>query len=180
MPGAATIMPVGEAITLQAVGTEPVVAFTITIVPGQRYAFGEITLAGAEGDAQVIAREALELDSGDPIVAAQVEAAEANVLLRLPQNGYPFATVGIEGSDQPPRDILLDPDTGRGDYTLQVVPGPRARFRRILTEGDAAFETDHIDLLARFEEGQLFDRRMMDDLREAMVATRLFSTVAAE
>lgn len=153
---------------------------TITIVPGQRYAFGDITLAGAEGDSQQVAREALQLDSGDPIVAAQVEAAEANVLLRLPQNGYPFASLGVEGSDQPPRDILLDPDTGRGDYTLQVVPGPRARFRRILTEGDAAFETDHIDLLARFEEGQLFDRRMMDDLREAMVATRLFSTVAAE
>ncbi len=153
---------------------------TITIVPGQRYAFGAITLAGVEGDAERIAREALALDSGDPIVASQVEAAEANVLLRLPQNGYPFATLGVQGSDQPPRDILLDPDTGRGDYTLQVGAGPRARFRRILTEGDAAFETDHIELLSRFDEGDLFDRRMMDDLREAMVATRLFSTVAAE
>ncbi len=153
---------------------------TITILPGQRYAIGAITLAGTEGDSERIAREALELDSGDPIVAARVEAAEANVLLRLPQNGYPFASLGVEGSDQPPRDILLDPDTGRGDYTLQVVPGPRARFRRILTEGDAAFETDHIELLSRFDEGDLFDRRMMDDLREAMVATRLFSTVAAE
>jgi hypothetical protein len=33
VPGAATIVPVGEAITLQAVGTEPVVVFAATIVP---------------------------------------------------------------------------------------------------------------------------------------------------
>ncbi len=33
VPGAATIIPVGHAITLQAVSTEPVVVFAVTIVP---------------------------------------------------------------------------------------------------------------------------------------------------
>ena len=168
-----------SAITTTA-GSDGRLPVTITVVPGQRYKFGNISIAGVEGESERVAREALELESGKPIIAAEVEAAEANVLLRLPQNGYPFATLGNEGTDQPPRDILLDPDTGAGDYTLQVVPGPRARFRRIITEGDLAFEVDHVELLSRFDQGDLFDRRMMDDLREAMVATRLFSTVSAE
>jgi translocation and assembly module TamA len=146
---------------------------TVTVTPGPRYNFGQIAIAGAEGEPQTLAREALALQPGKPIIAADVEAAEANVLLRLPQLGYPFTEVGL-------RDILLDPDTQLGDYTLPVTAGPRATFRRIRTEGDLAFDADHVDLLARFEAGQLYDRRMVDDLREAMVATRLFSSVAAE
>jgi translocation and assembly module TamA len=162
------------------------IGIAINVVPGPRYRFGEIAIAGAEGDAAALARTALVLQPEDPIVAANVEAAEANVLLRLPQNGYPFAQLGASsGEEGAPRerirDILLDPDTGRGDYTLLVDPGPKATFRNILSSGEnPAFEQDHVELLARFDRGDLFDRRLMDDLREAMVATRLFSTVSAE
>jgi translocation and assembly module TamA len=145
----------------------------ISTAPGQRYAFGEIAIDGAPTEPTELAREALALDRGDPIVAAEVEAAEANVLLRLPQQGYPFPQLGL-------RDIELDPDTGLGDYTLPLNPGPRARFSGFTTEGNLAFDADHVGVLARFEPGQLYDRRLVDDLREAMVATRLFNSVAAE
>ncbi|HEY0114525.1 MAG TPA: BamA/TamA family outer membrane protein [Allosphingosinicella sp.] len=166
-------------------GPDGRIAVVITVTPGRRYSFGEITIAGAQGEASELARESLRLEPGEPIIAANVEAAEANVLLRLPQNGYPFAQLGAPAEDESGtrtriRDILLDPDTSLGDYALLVDSGPKARFRNILTTGNLAFEQDHVELLSRFEEGQLFDRRMMDDLREAMVATRLFSTVAAE
>ncbi|HEX8526196.1 autotransporter assembly complex protein TamA, partial [Allosphingosinicella sp.] len=74
-----------------------------------------------------------------------------------------------------------DPETRLGDYSLMVDPGPKARFRGIRTTGaNPAFDQDHIELLSRFDRDQLFDRRLMDDLREAMVTTRLFSTVSAE
>ncbi|MFN3946352.1 MAG: autotransporter assembly complex protein TamA [Allosphingosinicella sp.] len=145
----------------------------ISAAPGQRYHFGDIRIEGPPTEPAGIAREALRIDSGDPIVAAQVEAAEANVLLRLPQQGYPFPELGL-------RDIELDQETALGDYTLPLNPGPRARFRGFTTEGDLAFDADHVGILARFEPGQLYDRRLVDDLREAMVATRLFSTVSAE
>jgi translocation and assembly module TamA len=173
-------------------GPDGRITVTITILPGERYNFGQIVIAGSEGEAAQLAREALVLQSGEPIIAGNVEAAEANVLLRLPQNGYPFAQLGAPpaGEDQSSatqgaareriRDILLDPDTHLGDYSLLLDAGPKARFRAIRTTGNLAFDQDHVELLARFEEGQLFDRRLMDDLREAMVATRLFSTVAAE
>ena len=145
----------------------------VAAAPGERYKLGEITLTGAETVPAGLAREALKLNTGDPIVSTVVQAAEANVLLRLPEQGYPFAEIGE-------RDILLDPATQLGDYTLPVTPGPRATFGGLTTEGDLAFGPKHVNVLARFERGELYDRRLVDDLREAMVATNLFSSVSAE
>lgn len=145
----------------------------ISTVPGQRYGFGDIRIEGPATEPVELAREALPLTAGAPIRALDVEAAEANVLLRLPQQGYPFAEIGV-------RDILLDPETGLGDYMLPLQPGPRARFGGFTTEGDLAFGPSHVGVLSRFRRGELYDRRMVDDLREAMVSTRLFTTVSAE
>ena len=151
----------------------PSLRVVISAVPGQRYNFGEIRIDGPATEPAELARAALPLTVGNPILAAEVEAAEANVLLILPQNGYPFPEIGM-------RDVLLDPETGRGDYALPLNPGPRARFGGFTTEGDLAFGPRHVDVLARFNRGDLYDRRRVDDLREAMVATRLFTSVAAE
>ncbi|WP_243451096.1 autotransporter assembly complex family protein [Sphingosinicella sp. CPCC 101087] len=145
----------------------------LTASPGYIYRLGEIRIDGPETVPPGLAREALALESGRPIIAAEVEAAEANVLLRLPQQGYPFPEIGL-------RDILLDPQTQIGDYTLPVTPGPRARFGGFTTEGNLAFDAEHVGVLARFERGDLYDRRRVDDLRESMVATRLFESVSAE
>jgi translocation and assembly module TamA len=145
----------------------------VSVVPGPRYLFGNIAVTGPQTEPPDLAREALKLKSEDPIVAAAVEAAEANVRLRLPQQGYPFAEVGL-------RDILLDPETRHGDYTLPVDPGHRSRFAGFTTEGDLAFGAKHVGVLARFKRGELYDSRKVDDLREAMIATNLFTTVAAE
>lgn len=149
------------------------VRVVLTAVAGDRYRLGEIAVTGPPTVPPGLAREALPLETGDPIVAALVEAAEANVALRLPEQGYPFAELRL-------RDILLDPATDRGDYTLPVEPGPRASFGGFTTEGDLAFDAEHVGVLARFERGELYDRRKVDDLREALVATNLFTTVSAE
>jgi translocation and assembly module TamA len=146
---------------------------TLTVAPGSRYNFGAINIAGADTEPPGMPREFLPLTTGHPIRAADVEAAEANVLLRLPQEGYPFPELGL-------RDIVLDPETHIGDYNLPLNPGPRARFGGFYTEGDLAFDQRHVGVLARFRRGELYDRRKVDDLREAMVSTRLFSTVSAE
>ncbi|MBL7439379.1 hypothetical protein INQ32_26850, partial [Escherichia coli] len=42
------------------------------------------------------------------------------------------------------------------------------------------FDADHIRVLRRYKPGALYDVRAVDDLREAMIATSLFSTVAVE
>lgn len=146
---------------------------TISAVPGSRYRLGAIAVTGRETVPAGIAREALQLTPGDPLVAADVEAGEANILLRLPQQGYPFVELGR-------RDVLLDPASQLGDYTLPVEPGPRSSFGAVTTEGQLAFDAVHVGILRRFKAGDLYDSRKVDDLREAMVATGLFSSVAVE
>jgi translocation and assembly module TamA len=146
---------------------------TVAAAPGARYALGQIVVTGAETVPPALARDALPLKTGDPIVAATVEAGEANIRLLLPQQGYPFVDVGL-------RDILLDPATHVGDYTLPVDPGPRSSFAGFTTDGNLAFDAKHVGVLSRFKRGDLYDSRKVDDLREAMVATGLFRTVAAE
>lgn len=146
----------------------------ISATPGPVYRIGSIAIeAGPTVPAGLVDRE-LPLLIGDPLEADRVQGAEANLSLKLPQQGYPFAAVGE-------RDILLDEETHTAAYTLPVDVGPRASFGGFTTEGRRqAFGTDHIAVLARFKRGELYDSRKTDDLREALVATSLFSTVSVE
>lgn len=146
----------------------------LTVAPGKRFALSEIAVDAAATDPPRLIADALALNPGDPVVAERILAAEARVALALPQNGYPFAEVGQ-------RDVLLDRDTGEADYTLPVSVGPRGRYGRIVSEGARpAFGAEHIAVLARFAPGELYDSRKVDDLRQALVATGLFSAVAVE
>ncbi|MDV3456581.1 BamA/TamA family outer membrane protein [Sphingomonas sp. HF-S4] len=147
---------------------------TITATPGKLYRLGEVKVAAGPTVPAGLADRELNLNPGDPIQAERIQGAEANVSLRLPQQGYPFVKVGE-------RDILLDETTQLGDYTLPVDLGPRAVFGEIVTEGRRpVFETDHLNILRRYRPGQLYDSRAVDDLREALIATSLFSTVGVE
>ena len=49
-----------------------------------------------------------------------------------------------------------------------------------VSKGIIVFKPDHIEVLARFKRGELYDSRKVDDLRKALVATNLFATVAVE
>lgn len=147
---------------------------TIVASPGTIYRLGTITIVSDPTVPPGLLDRELNLNPGDPIQADRVQGAEANVSLRLPQQGYPFVQLGE-------RDILLDEQTHIGDYTLPVTLGPRASFGKIVTEGRRrVFEADHIELLKRYTPGRIYDSRAVDDLREALIATSLFSTVSVE
>lgn len=143
----------------------------LDVAPGQRFVFSDIVIDAQPTEPADLISSNLALEVGEPIIAARVQGAEANVAVRLPENGYPFATVGQ-------RDILLDQDTGDGVYTLPIETGPRSRFGGIETTGDLAFDAEHVEVLARFERGELYDSRDVDDLRKALVATGLFNIVS--
>lgn len=153
--------------------TRPALTAVIDVTPGKRYVFSDIVVRADPTDPPNLIADNLALKVGEPIVAQRVQGAEAQVALVLPENGYPFAEVGQ-------RDILLDQQTGDGVYTLPVTVGPKARFGGFTTDGDLAFDVEHIDVLARFNRGELYDSREVDDLRKALVATGLFSTVGVE
>jgi translocation and assembly module TamA len=182
---------------------------TISVTPGPLYRLGDVKIDSAPTVPPGLLLRELNLNPGDPIEAERIQGAEANVALRLPQQGYPFFKLGQ-------RDILLDGETQIGDYTLPIELGPRAVFGDIRTEVGsvnmagrgagsadpaaradtsarsqrraqrqgraraAAMSADHIRVLRRYRPGELYDVRAVDDLRAAMIATSLFSTVSVE
>lgn len=145
----------------------------IDVTPGTQYRLAEIILKADPTVPPNLIADNFPLSVGEPIVAQRVQGAEAAIALKLPEEGYPFAEVGQ-------RDILLDGATGDGVYTLPIDIGKRSRFGGIETTGDLAFDAEHVAVLARFKRGELYDSRKVDDLRQALVATGLFATVAAE
>ncbi|WP_343763925.1 autotransporter assembly complex protein TamA [Sphingomonas molluscorum] len=149
------------------------VQVTINVTPGPQYKLASIKVDAAPTTPPNLVDKELPLKVGEPIIAERVQAAEANVSLKLPQQGYPFVKVGE-------RDILLDEQTVTGDYTLPVDTGPRSSFGGYTTDGKLAFDAEHVGVLARFEPGELYDTRKVDDLRDALVGTGLFSSVSVE
>ena len=156
-----------------AVAPGAVVPVTITATPGQLYRLGAIAVTGLAPAPQALALSALDLHSRDPIAAQAIEDAEARVSLRLPEQGYPFVKVGD-------RDIVLDPATALGDYSLPVDAGPLSRFGKLRTEGDPVFGLKHLNVFPRFKPGELYDSRKTDDLRQALIGTGLLSTASVE
>lgn len=146
---------------------------TLTVAPGERYRFSEIRLTIPPASPEPLIRETLALASGQPIVAEEVIGAENRVRLILPERGYPFVEVGE-------RDILLDDATHLGVYTLPVTSGPLSRFGAVRLSGGRPFSDEHAAVLARFDAGDSWDSRLVEDYRQAMVATGLFSTVAVK
>lgn len=145
----------------------------LEVDPGQRYVLAQIIVQAPATEPEGLIADAMALTSGEPILATRIEAAEARVALMLPRQGYPFVEVGQ-------RDIELDPDSGGGIYTLPVDTGPRSRFGEIRTSGKLAFDARHIAVISRFRPGDPYDSRLVDDLRQALVATGLLATVAVK
>lgn len=146
---------------------------TLSATPGPRYALGSVAITGAAPEPTSLARAALSLKTGDPIVAADIQSAEARIALKLPEAGYPFVEVGL-------RDILLDERDHHGDYSLPIVSGPKSRFGAIRADGDPIFTSEHLTVISRFDKGEYYDSRQVDDLRKALIATSLLATNAIE
>ncbi|MDE0880447.1 MAG: BamA/TamA family outer membrane protein [Sphingomonas bacterium] len=148
---------------------------TVRATPGPLYTLSSITVKADPVVPTDLIRQNLPIKVGDAIDAARIQGAEANVALILPQQGYPFVKVGQ-------RDILLDDMSGKatGAYTLPVDTGPRSTFGNLVSTGDPVFGIDHLNVFPRFDQGELYDARLTDDLRDALVATGLFSTVSVE
>ena len=156
-------------------GTPARLRAIVSVTPGRLYKLSSVTVDAQPVVPPDLITRNLPLKVGDPIEAARIQGAEANVSLELPQNGYPFVAVGE-------RDILLDDqaELATGAYTLPIDTGPRATFGQLTTTGDPVFDLEHLNVFPRFRQGDLYDQRKRDDLRDAIVATGLFSTASVE
>ncbi len=145
----------------------------IEVTPGDAFQFGSVTLpgldaAGAEG--KRLAKD-FAVKPGDTVDADAVQNAVTAFKVELGRQGYPFAKVG-----EP--EVAIDHQTNKAVLTVQITPGERARFGKIVPTGSRPiFSARHLQTIARFHPGQQYDAARLDDFRRALIATGLVSVV---
>jgi translocation and assembly module TamA len=148
------------------------VTVSLDAEPGELYRFTQVEVRGLEGaPAQADAlREAFGVRPQDPVDAAAVNAGTAALRTRIGQTGFPFAKV-------PEPEVVVDHESRTAILVLNVDPGGAKRYGRVVVPDDALFSSRHIQSIARFKSGQPFEASDMDDLRRALIATGLVSSV---
>ncbi|MDP9413798.1 MAG: outer membrane protein assembly factor, partial [Pseudomonadota bacterium] len=145
---------------------------TLEAVPGQQYRFAEVRLPGIEragADAEPL-RQAFGIEPNEPVNAAAVTNGELALRAELGRRGYAFADLGS-------LDVAVDHATRTATLVLPVEPNGTRRFGRFIVEGRQLFDAAHLQTIARLDPGDTLSTPMVDDLRRALVATGLVSTV---
>lgn len=145
------------------------------VQPGPQYkfgtfAFGDLSATGADFDKL---RRAFALKSGDAVNSDRIVTERLNLQSALGENGYAFAKVADP-------DLLIDHERREGDLTVAVTPGGVYRFGAVHSSLEKFLSSRHLSRIARFDEGDLYQRSDVDDLRQAILATGLVSSVTVE
>ncbi|MGA9580708.1 MAG: BamA/TamA family outer membrane protein, partial [Allosphingosinicella sp.] len=111
------------------------------------------------------------VSADEPVDAARVAAGAAALRTELGKRGYAFAETGE-------MDIALDHETRTAILTLPVDPNGSRQFGRIRVEGRPLFSARHIQRIARWKPGTPYEAALVEDLRRALIATGLVSTIA--
>lgn len=155
----------------EAAAREPSVRFDI--LPGPRYRFGVIDLgrlpALPEPDASRL-MAAFGIKPGDPLYADRIVERELELRVALGESGYPFAEVA-----EP--ELLIDHARTEGDLTLTVEPKGKYVFGEVVSSDPRFLSGKHLGRIARFEPGDVFQQSLETDLRRAIIATGLVSSV---
>ena len=157
--------------TIDGAGQQLIVQLAAT--PGPLYRFERVELPGldqAAGSEAGALREAFAVKPGDPVVAQKVIDAGVALQVALGERGFATAKVG----DQ---DIIIDHEAQTARLLLPVAPGPIARFGQISVSGQPPFSSRHVQRIARFRPGDRYEQSEVVDLRRALIATGLISSV---
>lgn len=149
--------------------------FTFTIEPGPRYAFGTIDLGrlADTGSDFPMLREAFGIQSGDPVYEDAIVFERIDLDVALGENGYAFAEVG-------PPDLLVDHARDAADLTIPVTPGGKYVFGNVISSNERFLSGRHLAEIARFEPGDIYKASDVEDLRRAILATGLISTLTVK
>jgi translocation and assembly module TamA len=141
------------------------------IVPGKQYAFGAIDLGAlaAAGPDYPALRAAFEIQTGDPLLQDKIDEERADLDKALGESGYPFAAIADPS-------LLIDHARDQGDLTMTVTPGGKYRFGRVTSNLPRFLSGKHLAEIARFDPGDLYQRSLELDLRQAIQATGLVAT----
>ena len=142
------------------------------IVPGPRFRFGTVELgqlADAKADYPQL-RQSFAIIPGDPLHADAIPLAISHLGAALGEMGYPFAKLGEPS-------LLVDHRREEGDLAQPVTPGGKYRFGGITSANPRFLSSRHLAKIARFKPGQTYRQSGVDDLRRAVLATGLVSSL---
>jgi translocation and assembly module TamA len=150
------------------------VKVTVTITPGPLYRLAEYNIIGndpalTDGTIRVTGKR-LGVKRNDPAVAAAVRDSEQRLLSLLARQSRPLAKV-VD------RKIVVDHDKQTMTVTLKLDTGPPASFGALKIEGLDSVDERYVRLLLPWSEGEPFDSSKVEEGRQAVVATGLFSAV---
>lgn len=149
--------------------------FTFTIDPGPRYKFGAIDLGelAAVGADYDTLRSAFEIDTGDYINEDTIVFERIDLDVALGENGYAFAEVGAP-------ELTIDHARDEGDLALPVTPGGKYVFGSVVSTLPKFLSGKHLAEISRFDAGDVYKESDVEDLRRAILATGLVSTLSIE
>ena len=149
---------------------EPLVRFDI--VPGTQYKFGTVDLGDLEsaGRDYALLRNDFEIRTGDPLLSDKIVEERYDLDEALGENGYPFAAI-----ENP--ELLVDHDREEGDLTMITRPNGKYNFGQVISTSPDFLSSKHLGNIARFDPGDMYKRSDELDLRRAILATGLVSSV---
>ncbi|MEO0033010.1 MAG: hypothetical protein RIS94_2768 [Pseudomonadota bacterium] len=144
------------------------------VVPGPQYKLAKIALGDiAQAGEAAALRAAFALQAGDPVNTDRIEEERGHLDTKLGRSGYAFAHVGEPH-------LLIDHEPQTGDLSVPVTTGGKYAFGAITSSLPKYLSARHLQTMARFRPGQIYDRAMVDDLRQAILATGLVSSVTVQ
>lgn len=155
-------------------GATPNPTVRFDVIPGERYRFGAIDLGSlaTAPDAETL-RRAFEIESGEPMQSDRIETERFDLDTALGEFGYAFARI-----DEP--QLLIDHERNEGDLTMPVTPGGKYVFGAVTSSDEDFLPGDHLATIARFDPGDIYQRSLELDLRRAITASGLVSSVTIQ
>lgn len=162
------------------------------VVPGSRYRLARIDLSpaatattapgdpangvtGLDSISQSADRSALlsalALKPGDPAQVEKIQAARDRLVDMLGHIGFAFAKVGDPA-------LAVDHATQTADLAVPVTPGGKYRFGTVHSSLPRFLNAHHLQRMARFRSGKLYDQRLVEDFRREVLSTGIIGSVA--
>ncbi|MEQ9641601.1 MAG: autotransporter assembly complex family protein [Alphaproteobacteria bacterium] len=148
---------------------------SLLVAPGPVYALAGFT-ARFKGGPPLAAEQMpllskVGLATGTPAQAAAILSAESQVVAHLRQNGFPLAKrLGHEA--------LLYRDSRTLKVAVDIDPGPRARFGKVVVDGLELVELAHVRRQIPWRTGERYDERLVQQARRKLSADPLFGSAA--
>ncbi|MFD1701815.1 autotransporter assembly complex family protein [Methylopila henanensis] len=149
------------------------VPVVVRVNPGPVFTIGRIAILAAERGherpSRIEPRE-VGLVTGQPAPSGVVFAAEAKIVDRLRNEGFPFAKVAS-------REVVADHARNQLDVTINVASGPRSPFGEVTVNGTREVDPEVVRGRVPFEPGDRYDPKKMIELRDELAKLDVFSSI---